>query len=75
MALPSLDVWGTTIGSLSNINYIHDTTGLLIIVMAEIDNICLYGTQSSGMKFKVIEGNDSTGEKMWQVSFSIEEEL
>ena len=75
VALPSLDVWGTSIDSLSNINYSHDTTGLLIFIMAEIDNICLYGTQSQGMKFKVIEGNDSTGEKMWQASFSIEEEL
>ena len=75
VALPSLDVWGTSIDSLSNINYIHDTTGLLIIVMSGIDNICLYGTQSQGMKFKAIEGNDSTGEKMWQASFSIEEEL
>jgi hypothetical protein len=75
VAMPSVDVWGTTISSLSNINYSHDTTGLLIFILTELDNICLYGTQTKGMAFKVIERNDDTGAKMWQVSFDIEEEL
>ena len=69
------EVWGTDISSFSNINYIHDTTGLLIFVLTEIDNICLYGTQSKGMKFTLSESNDEDAQKRWVVSFQIEEEL